>query len=202
MLIERTINNYKLQVVCEDDYAQMAENVLDVFEKLAVGGKVPVDGMQVRFGWSMLRLQGNEQVLQVTEPDFENWPAQNWNNNLNTTFSVLSAQTTLLHRLKIEGEDVYFDQAVILARNVLEQSDIFMRRTLTTLSGDSGWLVGSLNNPGELSDDSKIEALQIARLLTVKPELLTALILPVGYIAVFSDGELAQVMDSTGEELM
>ncbi|MDB5145997.1 MAG: hypothetical protein JWQ57_17, partial [Mucilaginibacter sp.] len=164
MLIERTIKNRELQITCEDDYTPMAENVLDVFEKLAAGEKIPADGMQVRFGWSMLRLQENGHVLQVTEPDFDNWPAQNWNNNLNTTLRVLSAQTALLHRLKMEGEDVYFDQAVILVRNVLPQSDIFMRRTLSTLPDDSGWLIGSLNNPEELSDDSKIEAMQITRL--------------------------------------
>lgn len=200
MIVERKIQNQQVLAECVEGYARMAANVLDAFESLAASGTEMKPDTQIRFGWSTLRLAEDGEALRVTEPDFARWPA-NWSPTIDITLRVLGEQTCLLRRLGVDGEDAFFDQVIIAASGALAQTRIFMRRTSSMSPEDSGWLLASTDDPEALSRDD-IEPVLIASLVTARPELLQAITLPAGFVALFSGDSLEQVLDSTNRPLL
>lgn len=201
MIIKRDIQFQRVGIECADAYAPMADNVLDVFEQLANAGSSIASGMQIRFGWSLLHLLAGADGLRVAEPDFARWPERHWNPTLDITLDVLAAQTSLLRHFDIEGEDVFYDQVILAAPGSLAQPNIFLRRAAYAMAEDSGWLLGSLEDPEALSRAEELDAVSIASLVYRHPALLQALTLPPGFIAVFADSVLQQIYDAAGRAL-
>lgn len=202
MIVERIIGNRRVYAECADAHSRMAANVLDVFERLHAAAPPLADGTRVRFGWSLLRLEGDGGGgLRVTEPDFVRWPERRWSTNIDTTLSVQAGQVGLLRRLDVDGVDAYFDQAIILARGALARPDIFMRRTPSASPEDSGWMLATLDDPEALARDENVEGVLIAGLVSRRPTLLRALALPPGFVALFSGEELVKVFDASGRVL-
>ena len=191
MILERQ----SLRAECSQEYERMAANVLDVFAKLA-----PRPGMQIRFGWSLLRLAEDGDALRVHEPDFAAWPEERWVPTIDITLEVLAAQTALLHRLDVDGEDVFFDQKVIAAPGAVAQPEIFLRRGDSLSEDDSGWLLGTVEDPEALTRGHGLEGVSIASLVGRRRTLLQALTLPSGFIAVFSGDSIEQIFDAAGRE--
>lgn len=198
MIVERNIGNLRVYAECVDAHSRMAANVLDVFERLHAKGRPPAQGTQVRFGWSLLRLEEDGGGLRVTEPDFALWPERQWSPTIDTTLKVLAEQTGLLRRLGVDGADVFFDQALVAARGALAQAEIFMRRTPSTSREDSGWLLATTDDPEALAREGGVEGVLVATLVARRPSLLQALTLPVGFLAIFSGEALEKVFDASG----
>lgn len=205
MIIERNIGDKGTQRIfaeCSPEHGRRAANVLDVFERLAGSGSPPRPGLQIRFGWSLLQLAEVGDALRVTEPDFTAWPEERWVPTIDTTLEVLAAQTELLHRLDVDGEDAFFDQKVIAAPGALAQSEIFLRRGDSLSEEDSGWLLGTLDDPEALTRGEGLEGVLIASLVGRRPALLQALVLPAGFIVIFSGDSIDQILDAAGRELL
>lgn len=192
MIVEREIGTRRVFAECSPEHERRAANVLDVFERLAA----PRPGMQIRFGWSLLRLIEEDDALRVTEPDFAAWPEERWMPTIDTTLDVLAAQTGLLHRLDVDGEDVFFDQKLIAAPGALAQPEIFLRRGDTLSEEDSGWLLGTVEDPEALTRGEDLEGVWIASLAVRRRALLQALTLPEGFIVVFSGDSIEQIFRS------
>lgn len=172
--------------------------MLDVFERLAISGTPLVPGTQIRFGWSLLRLIEDDSALRVAEPDFARWPEEYWVPMVDTTLNILAAQTSLLHGLGVDGEDAFFDQVIISAPGALAQPKIFLRRASRISAEDSGWLLGTLDDPEALTREDGLEAVLIANLVALRPALLQVITLPSGFIALFSGESLEKIFDSAG----
>jgi hypothetical protein len=207
MIIERDIGdmeNRRIFAECSEEHGRRAASVLDVFEKLAGSGSPLRPGFQIRFGWSLLRLEEEaeeENALRVTEPDFAAWPEERWVPTIDLTLEVLAAQTGLLHRLDVDSEDVFFDQKLVAAPGALAQPEIFLRRGDTLSEEDSGWLLGSVEDPEALTRGEGLESVLVASLVERRRALLQALTLPAGFIAIFSGDSIEQVLDAAGREL-
>ena len=185
---------------CGPTYARAANNVLNEFEKLARLGTPLGSGAQIRFGWTLLSLIDDDDSLLITEPDFENWPQPGWSRTIDNSLEVLAAQVRLLHRLEIDGEDVFFDQFVIAAPGTLAQPRIFLHREGSISAEDSGWLLGNTEDPEALARDARLEHIAIANLIGLRRSLLQALTLPRGFIVVFSGDSIEQIFDAGGRE--
>ena len=199
MIVERDIQKYRVRAECAHGYARMAANVLDVFESLPASGVMLAPGTQIRFGWSLLRLSEEGDALRIMEPDFVRWPEQHWSPTIDITLKILLEQTHLLHRLGVDGMDIFFDQAIIAAPGALAQPNIFLRRTSSISSEDSGWMLATLDDPEALTRDDGLESVLIASLLVHRPALLQSLTLPTGFIVLFSGDVLEQVFDAAGQ---
>src|SRR6266545_4859691 len=168
MIVERNIGDsgtQRIRAECSPAYARMAASVLDVFEGRAGAGPPPRPGFQIRFGWSLLRLVGDGDALRVTEPDFAAWPEERWVPTIDVTLEVLAAQTSLLHRLDVDGQDVFFDQAVISAPGALAEPEVFLRRGDSLSAEDSGWLLATVADPEALTRGQGLERVLIASLV-------------------------------------
>ena len=197
MIAERRIQDRRLRAECSSVNAPAAGHVLDAFERLAASGATLQPGTQVRFGWSLLRLVEDGGALRVSEPDFARWPQQNWVATIDVTIELLATQTSLLQRLQVDGEDVLFDQLIVAARGALSQPRVFLRRVSSHSPEDSGWLLGAVDDPEALGH-AALESVPIASLVGRRPALRQALVLPAGFVAIFSGEVLEQVLDSAG----
>jgi hypothetical protein len=205
MIIERKIENRRIFAECSAENERRAASVLDVFERLAGSGSPLRPGFQIRFGWSLFRLveeADEENALRVTEPDFAAWPEELWVPTIDRSLDVLAAQTSLLRGLDVDAEDVFFDQKLIAAPGALAASGVFLRRGDRLSEEDSGWLLGTLEDPEALTLGEGLEGVWVASLVERRPALLQALVLPAGFIAIFSGDSIDQILDAAGRELL
>jgi hypothetical protein len=200
--MERRIGGHRVRVECAEAYEAMATNVLDVLERLAADEAPLRAGTEVRFGWTALRLVDDDGALRVAEPNFANWPRGGWVPRIDTSLEVVAAQVGLLHRLDVDGEDVWFDQFLTATRGALERPGVFLRRGNRISAEDSGWLLGALEDPEALTRGDDLEAVLVASLVPQRLALLQGLTLPTGFIVVFSDETIEQVLDAAGRELL
>jgi hypothetical protein len=198
MIIKREMQARSVLAECAEAYSRMAGSVLDVFERLADSGTPLRSGTQVRFGWSLLRLGEDGDGLRVTEPAFLRWPEQYWTPTIDITLNVLAAQTRLLQRLAVDGEDAFFDQSIIAAHGALAEPDVFLRHASSVSPEDSGWLLGTTADPEALAREDQLEAVSIASLVARRPALLQALALPSEFIVLFSGDSVEQIFDAAG----
>jgi hypothetical protein len=201
MVIERRVGSQVVRADCAPAYVRAADHVLDEFEKLARSGTPLRPGTQIRFGWTLLRLADDGNGLLVTEPDFVSWPREAWSRTIDRSLEVLAAQVRLLRRLGVDGEDAYFDQFLIGAPGALARPGVFLRRDDSIAAEDSGWRLGSVEDPEALAREEQLERVAAAHLVGLRPALLQALTLPRGFIAVFSGESIEQVYDAGGREL-
>ena len=194
MIVRRSIGPRLLLAECSAEHERRAASVLETFERLG-----PRPGLQVRFGWSLLRLAEEGEALRVTEPDFAAWPEERWVPTIDVTLEVLAAQTALLREVGVDGEDAFFDQKVIAAPGALEESDIFLRRGDRLSEEDSGWLLGTLEDPEALTRGQGLEGVTIASLAGRRRALLQALALPAGFLVIFSGDSVVQVLRAEPE---
>jgi hypothetical protein len=202
MLVERKIQGRLIRAECPEAYARMAANVLDAFENFARSRGSLGPGSQLRFGWSVLRLMEDGPALRVAEPDFARWAEGQWLPTIETTLRILATQTALLHRLGVTGEDAFCDQWLVAASGALAQAKVFLRRATSVSAEDSGWLLGAIDDPEALAREDNLEAVLLASLVTRRPALLQTMVLPRGFITIYSGDSLEQVLDSAGRTLL
>jgi hypothetical protein len=199
MKFECEIGGIRVRASCARILAPQAESVLDTFAQLAKGGTVLHDGLQIRFGWSLLRLVAEGDGLMIAEPDFKQWPSDLWKPSVDTTLKVLSDQIRLLKKLNISGSDATLDQNIFASQGALESEEFFLRRSDARSDQDSGWLLGTLSDPEALTREDGLQAILIAHLVTEHLPLLQVLALPSDFIAIFRQGILREIFDSNGE---
>jgi hypothetical protein len=148
----------------------------------------------------MLRLIEDGDALRVTEPDFWAWPECQWSRSIDVTLDVTAAQVRLLAAVEAEGEDAWFDQALLAARGAMQEHAVFLRRVTSVSDEDSGWLLGPLQHPEALADGDRLERWDIASLVAGRGALLHALALPRGFIAIITGDSIEQVFDRVGTQ--
>ena len=197
MIIERDIHRWKVIAECAEPHAAMARSALGVFARLADAGTSLRADLQVRFGWSMLRLEDEAPRLRVVEPEFARWPELRWAPTVDTTLRITAAQISLLRQLTVDGDDAYFDQSIVAAPKAIEQADVFLRRVPRVSPKDSGWLLGAQSDPEALGGN-QLDGVSIASLVTRRPALLQVLALPSEFVVLFRGDSLEQIFDAAG----
>lgn len=200
MFFERRIGSQVVRADCAGIYARAVQSVLSEFDKIACSGTSLRSGTSMRFGWTLLSLRDDDGCLLITEPDFAIWPLQGWSPTIDTSLEVLTAQVQLLRGLNVDGEDACFDQYIVAAPGALWRPEIFLRRDSSVSAEDSGWVLGSVQDPEALSCETRLERVAIANLVKLRRPLLQVLTLPTGFMVVFSDNVVKQIFDPGGSE--
>jgi hypothetical protein len=198
MLYEHTVNDRCLRLECSSRFAPAVVHVFEAFERLPEARNGLQAGVQLRFGWSLLHLIEDGDALRIAEPDFSQWPLLRWNSSLDTTLEVLSAQVSLIRKLRVVGVDAYLDQVVLMSEGTLDDPEVFLQRDSSLSEADSGWTLSPFPPSDTSSGDAELQAVTIASLAARRPSLLQVLTLPIGYIAIFSGDSLEQVFDDSG----
>jgi len=138
---------------------------------------------------------GSDLVLH--EPDFDGNPFTDYRPSVSTTLMVLGMQIDFLSRIKCEGSTARFDDKIVVQRGCLARDRIYAERK-TPSPGDSGWYIGSAeeaSSTGEPPPASELEVIWVYELLRLRPFVLEALALPVGWLVRWSGSTIDAVAD-------
>jgi hypothetical protein len=193
MIFARTIDSQRIVAECAESLEPAVGDILKTFADLAHSGKPLRAGFSIRFGWSLLTLAEEARGLRICEPSFSGDPVHDLSPTLDTTINVLLSQLEILHRVGDRGEDVFFDQQILLAPGALIAQEIFALRGERTSESDSGWSVAPVPAPGQQIDTSKLTALPVYRLVGPHPGLLSILTLRQGYLARLRRGKVVEI---------
>jgi hypothetical protein len=199
VILSRRVDDEVVTIECDASLEDAAGDVLETLRRLARSGTKLRDGYRMRFGWSVLTLRAEDGGFRVCEPRFSGDPRTELSPTLDTTLAVLVAQVHWLRRLGVQGEDVVFDQQVVLAEGALDASEIFALRGSPTSEADTGWSVASVPAEDEAVGQRGLTALPVHRLVDAAPDLLPILTLPEGYLVTLHEGEVVEITDPQGE---
>jgi hypothetical protein len=200
MRITREFRGRSLVAHCDPDLEVQAKSLLKLVEEAdaKVGGLK--DGTVIEFGWAPLRLRAEDSDLVICEPDYSG-SADRFVPTVNRTLRVVAEQSATLNALGVEGVAAKYDEGVVLKRGVLDLPRVYMHRRHPVSDRDSGWYVGPADDTGGPPDASQLDAIQVYRLLDIRPALLRAMGLPAEYIVVFDGDEIEAVVDPSGRRV-
>lgn len=201
-VVERRVAGRTLLAECEPSRARQAASVLEEFAKLAARGTELGSGTRIAFGWALLQLVDDGSALRVHEIDFASSVPGTLVPSIDASLEVVSAQVALLRRLGVEGQDVRCDQFLVAAPGAVAAVDPFLRRTAGISADDSGWLLGTVDDPEALVRDSRLERVRLGSLVAHRAALLPALALPVDFVVTFAGDAIREVYDADGRRLL
>jgi hypothetical protein len=193
MIFARTIGSQRILAECAPALEPAVADIVETFADLARTGKPLHAGFSIRFGWSRLTLAEEPDGLRICEPRFSGEPLHELNPTLDITIDVLLSQLRILRLAGERGEDVFFDQQILLAPGALNAEETFALRGERTSDADSGWSVAPVPAPGQGIDTSNLTAMPIHRLVGSHRALLSVLTLPRGCLVRLRAGEVVEI---------
>lgn len=192
-----TIRKPLFSLSCEPRLESQGNWLADLVSSMEAKSSGLHDGMTIQVGWSVTKLiqVGNDLVLH--EPDFARNPFDDYRPSVDTTLAVLVTQVDLLSKLKCKGVQARFDDKIVVQRGCLSHDRIYAERA-EPKPGDSGWYIGSAERgitSAEPPASSELEAIWVYELLRLRPSVLEALALPVGWLVVWNGTNIEGIAD-------
>jgi hypothetical protein len=200
MKLTRRIANKQVTIHGADDLKPQAEALLDKLAELDAKGPALHAGSVIDFGWSRLTLEAEGDELVVSEPDFLSDPTKRTSTGVEATLRISLRQAELLQRLGVEGVDARWDSTLALQRGALSTARVYLERMESQNPGFSGWYLGEVRDSGPV-ERKDVESMPVYRLYTERPELLTALALPPGWLVVFDGQIIEAALNPAGENV-
>jgi hypothetical protein len=198
MRYERQIAQFLVVAYCGEDLAIQVSSLFSVLERLHRQGPPLYPGISVRFGWSRLLLEGDNNTLTVCEPDFDGDPFSRVVPEIDRTLRVVSEQAGVCRLAGAVGADVSFDQTIVIGSGQITAPKIYLDRRQPEVADFSGWYLGSSEENAAVPNDDPLEPIYLFELLKFRPAVLKVLTLPVNYMATFSGDDIELIFDSSG----
>jgi hypothetical protein len=163
--------------------------VTSLFRRLAtIDPAKLVDGHVVDAGWGLLRFAARDGVLMLTEEDYGGAP-DTWTDEIGPALRITNDQVMGCQMLGQPFHPIRHDDAVAHDPTALTEPTVYLERV------DGGtWFVRRPDRAKE--DDAELRRCPARDLLAARPEVVSVLGLPVGTVARFVDGVLADVTGS------
>lgn len=172
----------------------LAELIVDMSRK----GVSIEDGAKIQFGWSFLIFRNfdDNQVI-LCEPDFSRNPFSEEKNSIDFTLEVQALQNSFAKRCGVDPIATLFQDKIVLVKGSLNKEKLFMERIEPDLeNGDSGWFIKTVEDD---SEDVEYEAIYAFQLLYLRPEIMSVLILPPGFIVLVDKNTIEKVINEKNE---
>lgn len=160
------------------------------------------NGFRIQAAFSVYTLEETENGFNILVFDYKN--ALKLTDDLSAALLVQYEQVMLLRMCGAAGENIRYDDVVLVTKGALEKNDISMQR-FSDLGG-SGWCVNEIAFDDEgrayIPDEQEYESMYAYQLILLRPELVKMLLLPFGYMVVFSGSDVAEILNDKGESLL
>lgn len=175
----------------------LAELIVDMNKK----GISLESGIKIQFGWSFLIFRNfDDNQLILCEPDFSRNPFSEEKNSIDFTLEVQALQNSFAKRCGVDPIATLFQDKIILVKGCLDKEKLFMERIEPDLEkGDSGWFINTLEDD---SEDIEYEAIYSFQLLKLRPELMSVLMLPPGFIVLVDKNTIEKVINEKNEVVL
>ncbi|MFZ6745951.1 immunity protein Imm33 domain-containing protein [Undibacterium sp. JH2W] len=120
-------------------------------------------------------------------------------NCVDVSLNVIAKQNKFANGIGAKQVPITFQNKVIMAKGVLDESSLYMERIAPDLEkNDSGWYIGKTNlNEGK----DELSAIYAFQLLQLRPELIDVLTIPEGYM-VFVNGLTVSYVTNPNDEVV
>ena len=127
---------------CAAELDPLADDVLEMFDRLAREAGPPPDFARMRWAWSVITLAPDgEGGLILQEPDFDGDPMTGIRPHLDVTLAVVRDQGQLSRLIGVTPVDCWFDAWVTFGPGAVRASRQRLTRHPAIGPSDSGWLV-------------------------------------------------------------
>ena len=159
------------------------------------------------FGWSFFytseRKDKDGNTFYVVETnDYRKNPFKDRTDDVTLALLAQNMQVEAVSVAKVNPEVATFRDTILVLKEAMNASDVYMNRTEPAKDGDSGWYFGLLNDPNE--ENHKPEdylKLYSFELFKFRSEAIRVLELPVGTVAVFHDNNMTALVDGNDNPL-
>ena len=153
------------------------------------------------FGWSFFytseRKDKDGNTFYVVETnDYKKNPFKDRTDDVTLALMAQNMQVEAVGMSQVKPEVTTFRDTILVLKEAMNATDVYMNRTEPSKNGDSGWYFGLLNDPNE--ENHKPEdylKLYSFELFKFRSEALRVLQLPVGTVAVFHDNDMTALVD-------
>ena len=153
------------------------------------------------FGWSFFytseRKDKDGNAFYVVETnDYKKNPFKDRTDDVTLALMAQNMQVEAVGMSQVKPEVTTFRDTILVLKEAMNATDVYMNRTEPSKNGDSGWYFGLLNDPNE--ENHKPEdylKLHSFELFKFRSEALRVLQLPVGTVAVFHDNDMTALVD-------
>ena len=185
-----------IYVYADPELGREVERLFLLFEDLRAEAVPLSTSTRLPIGWTTLSFVVEDGRLIVEEPDYDNEPESHTRRDISVSLSTLARQRAVLERVGIQGEAINFDQHVLTIRGVLDRDEIMMVRVESPGGRMTGWRM----TPAEgIAEADEIESLPVYAILSQRPELLDAMLLPAGYLALYSGPQITTIVNERNE---
>ncbi len=171
-----------------------------LFEYLALLSQKGLElapGYRLHFGWTTLTLTERQGEFVFYEPDYDALdPEGATREDISASLDVLTGQNAVLLKAKQRPAPVNFDQHVLVSRGALEASDVYLVRVESPGARLTGWRIAPTE--GDVAA-AEVDSLPVHEVYKRRPDLLSAMLLPPGFMAFF-DAEGLQVLVDADDE--
>lgn len=198
--ITKTIHGKVFAAKAEEKLHFLLEPLFSAIENIPA--EKLVNGFKIQAAFSVYTLEETENGFDILVPDYKN--ALKLTDDLTGALLVQYEQVMLLRMCAAQGENIRYDDVVLVAKGALGKDDICMQR-FSDLGG-SGWCINDIAFDEEgkayMPDAEDYESLYAYQLILLRPELMKMLLLPYGYLVVFSGSDVADILNDKGESLL
>lgn len=167
-----------------------------LFEDLRAEAVPITDQTRLPIGWTTLSFTDDGARLIVQEPDYDQEPESNTRPDISVSLATLARQRKVLEQVGVPGAAINFDQHVLTIRGVLDEAEVMLIRVESPGGRMTGW---RLTPEAGIEDSDEIESLPVYEILAVRPELLDAMLLPPGYLVLYSGDQLTTIVNQSDE---
>ena len=184
------IGGIKFRFSAEEVLRPLAEPLLEAIEQIPV--EKLKDGFRIEAGFTTFTLSDHNGGYDIAVPDYTDDPFTVLTTDLTMALLIQFKQVAFLKKQGVMGQTIHYYDKVAVAKGALESDTISMHRYDDL--GASGWSVElyEVDENGKASpvESQEYEAVYAYELLTKRPALVDALLLPFGYIVVYYGDEV------------
>lgn len=195
--IQKNIDGKLFKVNSEEYLRDQAEALLQIIGNIE-SSKLK-DKFKVQVGWSIFTIVEDNNGFNIVVPDYKTNPFSESTDDLTIPLWIQLEQSTLLNKLKLDGEMISFQDKIVCPKGVLSLDNIYLERNKEHEKGDSGWYIGPVD---ESIATDELEAYYAYQLLKIRPSIIKTLALPSGYMAVLEKDELKAVLDENDIDVL
>lgn len=196
------IHKEHFMLTCSDELLAQGDYVADLIARHAVQGSDFVNGATFQVGWSILKLVMSGHQLELQEPDYAGNPFRDHRSDISASLRVLLAQNELVRQTHADPWAARFDEKIVVQKGCLSKNRVYMERSPQPSAGDSGWCIGEAGSEQSAPAPSDLESLYSFQLLSLRPALLSCLLLPPGWLVVWQGQKIEAVVNAENQVVL
>ena len=206
-IFEAEINNKTVKLYSRFPLKNAATALLRTLNEVSTKTNIFSPTFALNYGWARYflskRSEKNKSYYIVQTADYRNDPVNLRLDDCSDALIVQNMQVDTNMKAKItKPEPTLFSDTILVLKEAINASDVYLNRSEPTKNGDSGWYFGLLNDEREgKHEPDELVTVPTSELMKFRSEALRVMQMPVGTLAVFHENEMTALVDKDDKPL-